>query len=239
MLFNFFFVSSFFCLFFGSLWQCHAACRILVPRRKIEPMPPSVETQSPDHWTAREVSLCVLNGKNSSRWEWTSPRHHVVLVWFLASHQVPSTRSPFLGLVWRVDLFWREGVSTIKEEWWEKPPYRFNYRLLNPYCVPSVSSKVWDGICMSGMCTCAVTCVQRTLCSAHHVLEIPLVSWSSLLPNPLLPASPNPCLSPVLPQPMVALFVYRSQIPESHPRFFFPWVPTFYQPSSYIHPSFL
>ena len=157
ILFNFFFVSSFFCLFFGSLWQCHAACKILVPRRRIESMPPSVETRSPDYWTAREVSLCVLIGKNfSSRWERISPRHHVVLVWFLASHQVPSTRSPFLGLVWRVGLFWREGVSTIKEEWWEKPPYHFSYRLVNPYCFPSVSSKVGMGFawveCAHALC---------------------------------------------------------------------------------------
>ena len=33
------------------------ACRILVPRPGIEPMPPAVEAQSPNHWTAREVPV--------------------------------------------------------------------------------------------------------------------------------------------------------------------------------------
>ena len=31
------------------------ACRILVPRRGIKPVPPAVEAQSLNHWTSREV----------------------------------------------------------------------------------------------------------------------------------------------------------------------------------------
>ena len=40
----------FFFFFFGSH---RAACRILVPRPGIEPVPPAVEARSPNHWTAR------------------------------------------------------------------------------------------------------------------------------------------------------------------------------------------
>ena len=42
-------------LFCFVFWPCHAACRILVPWPGIEPMPPAVEAQSLNHWTAREV----------------------------------------------------------------------------------------------------------------------------------------------------------------------------------------
>ena len=34
-------------------------CRILVPQPGIEPMPPAVELQSPNHWIVREVQGCV------------------------------------------------------------------------------------------------------------------------------------------------------------------------------------
>ena len=42
------------CLF--SLLPHHAACEILVPWPGIEPMPPSVEVQSVNHWATRHVS---------------------------------------------------------------------------------------------------------------------------------------------------------------------------------------
>ena len=35
------------------------ACGILVPRPGVEPVPPAVEAQSPNHWTAREFPLLV------------------------------------------------------------------------------------------------------------------------------------------------------------------------------------
>ena len=35
----------------------HAACGILVPQPGVEPVPLAVETQSPKHWTTREVPL--------------------------------------------------------------------------------------------------------------------------------------------------------------------------------------
>ena len=41
-------------IYFFFFWG-HAACRILVPRPGIEPMPLAVKAQSPNHWTAREV----------------------------------------------------------------------------------------------------------------------------------------------------------------------------------------
>ena len=36
-------------------WPCPAACRILVPRPGIEPLPPPLGAQSLNHWTAWEV----------------------------------------------------------------------------------------------------------------------------------------------------------------------------------------
>ena len=47
-------------LFFKFLfyfWSHCMAWGILVPRPGIEPMPPAVEVQSPNHWTAREVPM--------------------------------------------------------------------------------------------------------------------------------------------------------------------------------------
>ena len=38
-------------------WPCPVSCRISVPWPGIEPMPPAVEAQSLNHWTAREVLL--------------------------------------------------------------------------------------------------------------------------------------------------------------------------------------
>ena len=43
--------------FFFFFWPHHAACGILVPQPGIEPVPPAVEAQSLNHWTAREVPL--------------------------------------------------------------------------------------------------------------------------------------------------------------------------------------
>ena len=40
---------------FFFFWPHHAACGVLVPRPGIEPRHPAVETQSLNHWTAREV----------------------------------------------------------------------------------------------------------------------------------------------------------------------------------------
>ena len=38
-----------------SFWLCHVVvCSILVPQPGIEPRPPVVEAQSPNHWTSRE-----------------------------------------------------------------------------------------------------------------------------------------------------------------------------------------
>ena len=38
----------------------HEACSISVPWPGIEPMPPAVEVQSLNHWTARKVSICQV-----------------------------------------------------------------------------------------------------------------------------------------------------------------------------------
>ena len=39
------------------------ACGILVPRPRIEPVPPAEEVRGPYHWTTREVPPFVLNNK--------------------------------------------------------------------------------------------------------------------------------------------------------------------------------
>ena len=52
-----------FLLHFGFsflFWPYHTACGILVPQPGIEPAPPAVEAQSPNHWTAREVPISHL-----------------------------------------------------------------------------------------------------------------------------------------------------------------------------------
>ena len=38
-------------------WPCRGACRILVPRPGIEPVPPAVEAWILNHWTAREAPV--------------------------------------------------------------------------------------------------------------------------------------------------------------------------------------
>lgn len=51
--FFFFFFSSFKKIFF-FFWLPHSACRLLVPQTVVEPMPPAVDMQSPNHWSAQE-----------------------------------------------------------------------------------------------------------------------------------------------------------------------------------------
>lgn len=43
------------CLSLFVLMPCPAACGILVPCPEIKPVPPAMETQSPNHWTAKEI----------------------------------------------------------------------------------------------------------------------------------------------------------------------------------------
>ena len=45
--------------FFFFFWPRHAH-GILVPQPEIEPRPPAVEAQRPNHWTTREFPVCVL-----------------------------------------------------------------------------------------------------------------------------------------------------------------------------------
>ena len=45
---------------FFFFWPRRVACRILVPRPGIEPVPPAVEAQSLKHWTAREAPEVFL-----------------------------------------------------------------------------------------------------------------------------------------------------------------------------------
>ena len=53
----YFYISVFFSFFF---WPYLAACRILVLRPGIEPVPRPMEAQSINHWTVREVPPPLL-----------------------------------------------------------------------------------------------------------------------------------------------------------------------------------
>ena len=59
--------------FFFFFWPCSMACRILVPQRRIKPMPPALEMQSLNHWTAREVPRSCLFWRGSHQFlPWVS-----------------------------------------------------------------------------------------------------------------------------------------------------------------------
>ena len=58
----------------------YAACGVLAPQPGIEPVPPALEVQSPNHWTSREVprlefeqilirSLLTSGGKGKAAFE--------------------------------------------------------------------------------------------------------------------------------------------------------------------------
>ena len=46
--------------YYSIFWLHHAACRILVPQAEMEPTSPAVESWRPNHWTTREVLICVF-----------------------------------------------------------------------------------------------------------------------------------------------------------------------------------
>ena len=53
--------------FFFCFWPCHASCWILAPQSEVELVPPALEAQSLNHWTAREVLVAgFLNIKCGS-----------------------------------------------------------------------------------------------------------------------------------------------------------------------------
>ena len=45
-------------------WLCHVACGILVTQPGTEPVPPAVEAQCPDHWTAKGIPF-YFNGEHA------------------------------------------------------------------------------------------------------------------------------------------------------------------------------
>ena len=47
------------CLVLFSFWPHHKACRILVPWRETDPVPPAMQAEILNHWTAREVPAIV------------------------------------------------------------------------------------------------------------------------------------------------------------------------------------
>ena len=63
----------FVCLFCFSFWPHHTACDILVPLPETEPVPPAVETWSPNHWTSREVLTMLFRFVHIMAGSWPSP----------------------------------------------------------------------------------------------------------------------------------------------------------------------
>ena len=71
------------CLPFGFFWPCHMAFGITAPRPGIEPEPPTLEVQSPNHWTTREFPCLRLYCH--------AQRNH---------YEEPMSRSFLLGILW-------------------------------------------------------------------------------------------------------------------------------------------
>ena len=47
---------------FFFFWPCQVVCGIFIPQPGIKPVPPAVETQSPNHWNPRELPKIFLPG---------------------------------------------------------------------------------------------------------------------------------------------------------------------------------
>ena len=62
-----YFIFVFFFFVFWFFWLRHALAGSLVPRPGIEPVLPTAEMQSPNHWTAREVPGMYFKNKNGGR----------------------------------------------------------------------------------------------------------------------------------------------------------------------------
>ena len=77
--------------FFFFFWLHSVACGILVPRQGNEPVPPAVEVQSLNHWTAREVPSL---GSCS-----TQAKPLVCTQWKSRTTFSPLSYSPFHGLL--------------------------------------------------------------------------------------------------------------------------------------------
>ena len=71
----------FFFFFFVILFSVAAACTILSSPPGIEPVPPAIEAESPNHWAIREVpGAAVLNAGSAS---WTTQNRALILrQWF-------------------------------------------------------------------------------------------------------------------------------------------------------------
>ena len=95
--------NSCFCVFF--FWLCCVACGILVPWPGIKPMPPTVESESLNHWIARDV-LEIFEVLKTHYWKnvQTRQNHWVCWIWSVghqfatfvqARRQDPCKNSPW------------------------------------------------------------------------------------------------------------------------------------------------
>ena len=101
-------VKGFF-FFFPFIWEgVTETCRILGPWPGIEPMPPAVEAQSLNHWTAREVPIKGLSSKDGR----------------LKTCIFLSLKNPIKGFFKKTTRIIRTGEKTIatqlgaRDQWW-------------------------------------------------------------------------------------------------------------------------
>ena len=132
-------------LIFLVFWPYYAACCILVPAPWIEPVPPTVEVQSPNRWTSREIPIkkkknlfCSITVEPLLRWmgrlwEW-GWRRRPGNWWFLCLWEslMPSKLFPFpiLSHVIIYALFGQMTHSHVRKlhssfNWFWDAPYLF------------------------------------------------------------------------------------------------------------------
>ena len=99
-------VEEFFFFFF-----CQEACRILVPPPGLKPVPPAVEAQNLNHWTAREVlqlGVCVCvcvcvrlcnapNTQYAGGNDWAPPRARCEVVALHVAQEEKLSGAPLRG----------------------------------------------------------------------------------------------------------------------------------------------
>ena len=75
-------------------WPCCVACGIFIPWPGVEPTRPTTATQSPNHWTAREVPENAIISAEKSYWirsVYFEPNRYILSVSLLIIFTIPLT----------------------------------------------------------------------------------------------------------------------------------------------------